>query len=120
MILLLFLSCSNELGEINASSKEKEMILKNGTIEFGKDNWANASSEARGKMARSLFMNNKFIGKQNKYVDDLLGIHTCYIDYDDQPCYELIYDGDYYFLIFHVKHSGNVGEITNIEFFARD
>lgn len=120
MGLLIILSCSNELEEIDGSSKEKEMILKNGTTEFSRDNWANASSEARAKMVRNLFMDHNFIGKQNKYVDDLLGMHTCYIDYEDQPCYELIYDGDYYFLAFYVKHSSNVGEITNIDFIRRD
>jgi len=120
MFLLTIFSCSSELGEIDGSYKEKEIILKNGTIDFSKDEWTNASSELRGKMVRSLFMNHKFIGIQNKYVDDLLGVHTCYIDYEDQPCYELIYDGNYYFLVFYVKHSGNAGEIMNIKFFARD
>ena len=118
--LIGLFSCSNELRDINGNLKEKDIIKTNGTIDFNKEKWETSSSETRGKMIRSLFLKHKFIGKQNKYIDELLGNHTCYIDYEDQPCYELIYNGDYYFLVFYAKHSGNVGEITDIKFFARD
>ena len=72
-------------------------------------------------MLKSLFSNKTFVGTQNEVVYALLGHSTCYIDYEDQPCYEIIYDEKFYFLVFYAYHSGDkAGKISNIKFFERD
>jgi hypothetical protein len=72
-------------------------------------------------MLKSLFDNEAFVGTKNEHVFDLLGYSTCYMDYEDQPCYEIIYDEKFFFLVFYVYHSTDkAGTISNIKFIERD
>lgn len=122
-ILLVLSSCSQKTGlnQIDTSKKNIELISKHGVIEFKKDVWKTNNSESRGKMLKSLFNQESFVGDRNKSIFSLLGHSTCYIDYEDQPCYEIIYDEKYYFLVFYVYHSTDkAGTISNIKFFERD
>lgn len=118
---LSILACTHESGELSElNTDHKDLIIRNNSLSFDKKMWANASQEVRGKMVKSLFDQNQFIGKKNTIVSDLLGFRTCYIDNEDQPCYELIYDGNRYYLVFYVDHSDDRGIICRIELFSRD
>ena len=116
-------SCSEKthLNQIDANRNNIRLISEHGAAEFRKNVWEKGDSEKRGELLKSLFTNKNFVGAHNEVVFDLLGHSTCYIDYEDQPCYEIIYDDKFYFLIFYVYHSGDkAGKISNIKFFERD
>ncbi len=114
-------ACTRERGELgDLNTDHKALILRENSLSFDKKKWANASQEVRGKMVKSLFGQYHFIGQKNSMVFNLLGFRTCYIDDEDQPCYELIYDGARYFLVFYVDHSNDQGVITRVELFGRD
>ena len=109
------------MNQIDTSKKNIDLISKHGMVEFKKDVWKTSNSESRGKMLKSLFRQESFVGSRNENVFNLLGLSTCYIDYEDQPCYEIIFDEKYYFLVFYVYHSTDkAGTISNIRFFERD
>jgi hypothetical protein len=109
------------MNQIDTSKKNIELISKHGMVEFKKDAWETSNSKSRGKMLKSLFRQKSFFEIRNENVFNLLGHSTCYIDYEDQPCYEIIFDEKYYFLVFYVYHSTDkVGTISNIRFFERD
>jgi len=114
-------SCNTDksgLGHLQA--KERDVVVRNGTQNFDKERWAKAGREARGKMVASLLRSQRFVGEKNIDLVRLLGERTCYIDYEDQPCYELILDDKWYFLVFSVNHSNALGTITGIDLYPRD
>ena len=71
-------------------------------------------------MVASLLQSRRFVGEKNTDVFRLLGERTCYIGYEDQPCYELILGDKWYFLVFSVNHSNAPGTITGIDLYPKD
>ncbi len=114
-------SCNTDkssLGELR--DEERDVIVRNGNQDFNKKRWAKTEPELRGQMTASLLRGQRFVGKKNTDVFQLLGERTCYIDYEDQPCYELILDNKWHYLVFRVNHSNAPGKITDILIVARD
>lgn len=126
LILVIYLvtgaaACNTDkssLGQLG--SEERSIVVQNENQNFDKKRWAKTGPELRGKMVADLLQSRQFAGKKNSEVFQLLGERTCYIDYEDQPCYELILDDKWYFLVFGVNHSDDRGMIVDIDLFPRN
>lgn len=56
---------------------------------------------------------HEFVDIKPEKIRSLLGPNTCYIHYDDEPCYKVKVNNKTRFLVFPVAHSGNqIGNIT--------
>jgi len=116
------IGCSSGYEEIK--TKHKELIINYGLTQFEKGKWKVSNPTHRGEMIKSLFLKHKFMGKNVSYVKDLLGQRDCYIDYEHAPCYELIYEGYYYYLVFGIGHPSSEdndvrNKVITIELFER-
>ena len=100
--LLLLVGCSSYYEEVK--TEHVDLIKKYGSIDFESKAWKKFNSEKRGKMVKSLFEKHKFKGKNVKVVNELLGYRTCYQNTGHIPCYEIIYEGYIYQLVFGVGY----------------
>jgi hypothetical protein len=110
---------TSKVGELD--SEYTDMIIRDGTVAFAKKHWAKANTEQRGKMLVSLLRGHQFVGKTNEDVFQLLGDRDCYIDYEEQPCYELIMGDGVYFLTFQTAYiESGPQKIMGLYLFPRD
>ena len=57
-------------------------------------------------MVIDLARSHQLAGVAPAEVRGLLGDHTCYVNYDSEPCYEVTLGGRRQYLAFPVAHSG--------------
>jgi len=98
----ILISCSYAYEEIE--TPYKKLIIKYGVVQFEKEKWRVADPQRRGRMIKNLFNRHKFIGKKVNIINSMLGDGDCYINYEHTPCYELNYEGGYYYLVFGIGH----------------
>lgn len=86
---------------------------------FDSVTWRAGDPAARGRMLADLARRYRFERGQAETVDRLLGPGNCKAAFDDEPCYSLELGGEPYDLQFLLKHSGNVGEVTDMRLVPR-
>ena len=113
IILMLILLCGCRGNIYDLTICDSSLIQPAGRSPFIQSEWLEADQAERGKMVGSLAVKHWFIGRNPQEVEELLGERTCYVNYDDEPCYRVIVDSETKYIAFTVAHSGeNVGKIT--------
>ena len=109
---ITLVSCS---GEINDLTVCNTMVLnKSQQVAFSQAVWNGGDPRERGRMVVDLAQRHRLVGVTPRLIRDLLGPNTCYVNYDDEPCYVLSFGGRRQYLAFPVAHSGNNrGKIPN-------
>ena len=65
-------------------------------------------------MLADLARRRRLVGVHVSAITGLLGPSECYIDYDDQPCYQLAFDDATRRLEFSVNHSDQPGKVLAV------
>jgi hypothetical protein len=73
--------------------------------------WQAKDLNARGQMVADLARGHRLTGVKSSAITSLLGPSECYVNYDDEPCYEIAFDGANHRLEFSVNHS-EYGQLT--------
>jgi hypothetical protein len=86
-----------------------------GTAKFTAEQWRTANPRVRATMVADLLKGHDFIGSRYDAVTTVLGVSTCYADYDDVPCYLVeASNGTRQNLVFGVSHSDRPGTVIDV------
>ncbi len=82
--------------------------------------WRTRDPVARGQMLASLAERHRFVGYHRDSVEALLGEgNDCYVNYEDEPCYELRLGHSTFELQFPVNHSSAFGRVLDMRLVKR-
>ena len=103
---------NDRLGDLSMGNRG--IARRHGWGSFETTRWRTANKVERGRMVADLMRGRRFIGSKNKSVIELLGPGDCYLDYEDEPCYGVEFEGRYFQLGFGVNHSDRPGEVVQV------
>lgn len=111
LLILLLSYCSKEIDELTVCNES--ILNESNQISFSTEAWQQAHEEKRGQMILDLARHHKLKNIEPEKIRRLLGQNTCYINYDDEPCYKIKINQKTQYLAFPVAHSGNnIGKIS--------
>jgi len=76
--------------------------------------WQAKDPNARDQMVADLARGHQLTGVNTSAITSLLGPSECYVNYDDEPCYEFAFDGAKHRLEFSVNHSDQPGRVIDV------
>jgi hypothetical protein len=103
---------NDRLGDLSLGNRG--IARRYGTVSFDPIRWQAADQAERGRMVADLMRKHRFLGLKNKSVFDLLGPSTCYLGSEDEPCYDIEFEGKSFQLGFGVNHSDKPGEVVYV------
>ena len=112
LVGITLVSCRGKIHDLTVCNS---MVLdESPQVTFSQAVWNGGDPRERGRMVTDLARRHRLVGVPPSVVRDLLGPNTCYVNYDDEPCYVLSFGGRRQYLAFPVAHSGgNRGKILN-------
>jgi hypothetical protein len=107
---ITLVSCSGEINDLTVCNTM--VVDESQQVAFSQAVWNRGDALERGRMVVDLAQRHRLVGVAPSVVRDLLGPNTCYVHYDDEPCYVLSFGGRRPYLAFPVAHGGdNHGKI---------
>jgi hypothetical protein len=104
LAVIALLSCSDEIKGLTVC--DGAVLDDSRQVTFSQTAWNDGGPSERGQMVVDLAERHQLTDVSPNVVRDLLGPNTCYVNYDDEPCYVLSLAGKRQYLAFPVAHSG--------------
>ncbi len=104
LAVLTLASCTDEINDLTVC--DATVLDEGQQVTFSQTAWDEGGPSERGQMVVDLAERHQLSNVSPNVVRDLLGLNTCYVNYDDEPCYVLSLAGTRQYLAFPVAHSG--------------
>ena len=94
------------IGDLGLCASSVVPLVQTDPLPFESDAWRRGGEEVRGRMVTDLARRYELEGVPAADLTRLLGRHTCYVHYEDEPCYLVELAGERRAFGMVVAHSG--------------